>query len=189
MTRPVRPVEIEISGPAGPIEALLEEPPSARADAFVVICHPHPLYHGTMKNKVVHTVARAANSLQRPAVRFNFRGVGNSGGHYDNGVGETEDLMAVVDWGREKWPGAQLWLAGFSFGSYVALRAARAAAICSALPMGRHPWSEGRVGGLQGCSRLGTATRALPSASGPAGHRPFFPRALASSQGRGDGVS
>ena len=127
MTRPVRPVELEISGPAGPIEALLEEPPSARTDAFVVICHPHPLYHGTMKNKVVHTVARAANSLQRPAVRFNFRGVGNSGGHYDNGAGETEDLMAVVDWGREKWPGAHLWLAGFSFGSYVALRAARAA--------------------------------------------------------------
>ncbi|MGI9265156.1 MAG: alpha/beta hydrolase [Gammaproteobacteria bacterium] len=127
MTRPVRPVEIEIPGPAGPIEALLEEPESVKPDAFAVICHPHPLYHGTMKNKVVHTVARAANHIERPAIRFNFRGVGRSAGQYDNGDGETADLMAVVGWGRENWPDAQLWLAGFSFGSFIALKAASAA--------------------------------------------------------------
>jgi alpha/beta superfamily hydrolase len=125
MTRPVRPVAIEIAGPAGPLEALLEEPESANADAFAIVCHPHPLHQGTMNNKVVHTVVRAVNLIDRPAVRFNFRGVGKSAGRYDNGDGETEDLLAVIDWGMQRWPRAQLWLAGFSFGSHVALRAAQ----------------------------------------------------------------
>jgi hypothetical protein len=127
MTGPVRPVTIEIAGPAGPLEALLEEPDPVNADAFAIVCHPHPLHHGTMSNKVVHTVVRAANLTGRPAVRFNFRGVGKSAGHHDNGDGETEDLLAVIDWGRQRWPGARLWLAGFSFGSYVALQAAQGA--------------------------------------------------------------
>ena len=127
MTGPIRPVSTEIAGPAGPLEALLEEPDLIDADAFAIVCHPHPLHHGTMSNKVVHTVVRAVNLTGRPAVRFNFRGVGKSAGQYDNGEGETEDLLAVIDWGRQRWPGARLWLAGFSFGSYVALRAAQGA--------------------------------------------------------------
>ena len=123
MTRPAGPVAIEIAGPMGRLEALLEEPESATTEAFAIVCHPHPLHQGTMNNKVVHTVARAVNLTGRPALRFNFRGVGKSAGRYDNGDGETEDLLAVVDWGKQRWPGARLWLAGFSFGSHVALRA------------------------------------------------------------------
>jgi hypothetical protein len=72
--------EIVIEGPAGPIQAVLETPPQAHADAVAVLCHPHPLYHGTMNNKVVHTLARAVNTLGRQALRFNFRGVGESAG-------------------------------------------------------------------------------------------------------------
>ena len=125
MTRPAGPVATEIAGPTGRLEALLEEPESANTEAFAIVCHPHPLHQGTMNNKVVHTVARAVNLTGRPALRFNFRGVGKSAGRYDNGDGETEDLLAVVDWGKQRWPGARLWLAGFSFGSHVALRAAQ----------------------------------------------------------------
>ena len=127
MTGPDKPVALEIEGPAGPLEALLTEPGSVDVPTFAVVCHPHPLHQGTMNNKVVHTLVRAVNMMDRPALRFNFRGVGNSAGLYDNGDGETDDLLAVIEWGRRRWPGAQLWLAGFSFGSFVALKAARAA--------------------------------------------------------------
>jgi alpha/beta superfamily hydrolase len=75
-----------------------------------------------MDNKVVHTLARAFQELGVPTVRFNFRGVGASAGTHDDGVGETDDALAVVDWGRLRWPGAALWLAGFSFGAGVVLR-------------------------------------------------------------------
>jgi alpha/beta superfamily hydrolase len=91
--------------------------------AFGVVCHPHPLGGGTLDNKVVHTVARVMQELGLPTLRFNFRGVGASAGKFDDGVGETDDALAVIDWGRERWPQAALWLAGFSFGAYVALRA------------------------------------------------------------------
>ncbi len=89
---------------------------------FGVVCHPHPLGGGTLDNKVVHTVARTMQELGLPALRFNFRGVGASAGTFDDGIGETDDAQAVIDWGRERWPQAALWLAGFSFGAYVALR-------------------------------------------------------------------
>ena len=90
---------------------------------FGVVCHPHPLGGGTLDNKVVHTVARVMHELGLPTLRFNFRGAGTSAGKFDDGIGETDDTLAVVDWGRERWPQAALWLAGFSFGAYVALRA------------------------------------------------------------------
>lgn len=115
---------ITIRGPAGGLEAVVEMPADSYTDAAAVVCHPHPVYHGTMNNKVVHTVARAVNRMHRPAVRFNFRGVGSSEGRYDKAMGETDDALAVVDWARETWPAAEIWLAGFSFGAYVALRAA-----------------------------------------------------------------
>jgi len=95
--------------------------------AFGVVCHPHPLYGGTLDNKVVYTLARAFVECGVPAIRFNFRGVGASGGVYDEGRGETEDALAVIGYGRQRWPGAALWLAGFSFGGAVAVRAAQRA--------------------------------------------------------------
>lgn len=115
-----------LEGPAGPLELLLEYPAEGAdpVDRVAVICHPHPLHGGTMHNKVVHTLARAARDLGAVSVRFNFRGVGASGGQYGEAIGETQDLEAVGQWERQRWPGAELWLAGFSFGAYVALRGA-----------------------------------------------------------------
>lgn len=106
---------------AGRLEAVVEDPggPSGR---YAVLCHPHPLYGGTMDNKVVVTMARAFRDAGVPSVRFNFRGVGNSPGAYDAGVGETADADAVANWCATHWPGKGLIIAGFSFGAYVALR-------------------------------------------------------------------
>lgn len=117
---------LEIDGPAGRLEALLEDPGGA-GGWFAVVCHPHPLYGGTLENKVVHTLARALQERGMPTLRFNFRGVGRSAGSFDEGRGETDDALAVIAWGRRRWPAAQLVLAGFSFGAVVALRAAAAA--------------------------------------------------------------
>lgn len=109
-----------IDGPAGPLEALVEHPASPAAGAFAVCCHPHPLFGGTMQNKVVHALARAALDCGVPAIRFNFRGVGGSEGRYDNGVGETDDAIAVARWGAGSFGAGRLWAMGFSFGSFVA---------------------------------------------------------------------
>lgn len=113
-----------LPGPAGDLEVLLAcpEPAAARA-VTAVICHPHPLHGGSLHNKVVHTLARAFGELGAYTARFNFRGVGASGGRYDQGIGETDDLLTVVEWLRSRRPADQLWLAGFSFGAYVAARA------------------------------------------------------------------
>ena len=114
-----------LAGPAGQIEVKLEFPAAADAPrAFGVACHPHPLHGGAMDNKVTHTLARAMNESGAPCFRFNFRGVGASAGSFDNGRGETDDLAAVVAEGRRRFPGAALWLGGFSFGAFVALRGA-----------------------------------------------------------------
>lgn len=116
---------LTLAGPAGHIEALLEYPPVAAPAAVAVICHPHPLHQGTMQNKVVHTLSRVANDLSVPAVRFNFWGVGASEGDHGEGHGEVDDVLAVAAWARDRYPGAALWLAGFSFGAAVAIGAAR----------------------------------------------------------------
>jgi len=113
-----------IEGPAGALEAIVEDPGNP-GSSYAVVCHPHPLFGGTMDNKVVTTVARALNSTGIPTVRFNFRGVGASAGAFDLGVGETADADAAASWGGERWPGRTLVLAGFSFGAYVALRLAQ----------------------------------------------------------------
>jgi uncharacterized protein len=125
---------LALSGPAGILEALVDFParasgadPAAPA-SFAVVCHPHPLFGGTLTNKVVHTLSRACNELGMPSLRFNFRGVGASAGTHDGGPGEVADALAVVRYGRERWPRAQLWLAGFSFGAAVAVRASTVAA-------------------------------------------------------------
>jgi alpha/beta superfamily hydrolase len=117
---------LTVAGPAGPLETRLEFPAgeSTAPRVFGVACHPHPLFDGTMDNKVTHVLARSMMECGAPAFRFNFRGVGASGGTFDNGRGETDDLAAVVAEGRRRFPGAALWLGGFSFGAFVALRGA-----------------------------------------------------------------
>ena len=117
-----------IPGPAGVLEALMESPSDYRpGDPIAVVCHPHSLYGGSMANKVVHMVSDTFNTMGMPSLRFNFRGVGHSQGRFDHGRGEVEDLLAVVDWFRLRYPGAPLWLAGFSFGAFVAFSAHRQA--------------------------------------------------------------
>jgi alpha/beta superfamily hydrolase len=129
-----RAERLTLAGPAGGLESLIETPvsgedsQSAQVTAFGVVCHPHPQFGGTLDNKVVHTLARAFNQLGAPAIRFNFRGVGTSAGTYDEGRGEIQDALAVIACGRERWPGAALWLGGFSFGGSVAVWAAGEAA-------------------------------------------------------------
>lgn len=121
--QPPAPQPVTIPGPTGALQAIVEAPNSVAPAAIAVVCHPHPLQGGTMTNKVVHTLARACNECGVPTVRFNYRGVGDSAGSYDGGVGETDDALAVIDWARARWPDVPLWLAGFSFGGSVALRA------------------------------------------------------------------
>lgn len=115
-----------LPGPAGVLETVVEfpEPGDARR-GIAVICHPHPLHGGTMHNKVVTMLARSLRELGLTVVRFNFRGVGESAGEYDEGRGETLDLLAVAEWVKQHRPDDAFWLAGFSFGSYVALLGAR----------------------------------------------------------------
>jgi hypothetical protein len=155
MASPIPSIEkIVIDGPAGAIEVLLERPPQARSDIVAVCCHPHPLYGGTMQNKVVHTLARAAQDQRVSSVRFNFRGVGASVGAHDDGAGESDDAAAVADWAKRKLGAERLWSLGFSFGGFVAYRLATlrdAAALVTVappvrrfdftvLPVPRCPW-------------------------------------------------
>jgi len=113
-----------VQGPAGAIECLASSPNESEARKTVgIICHPHPLFGGTMHNKVTHMIEKAYRELGLHTVRFNFRGVGESAGEFDNGVGETDDLLAIYHWIKDILPEYDIWLAGFSFGSYTALRA------------------------------------------------------------------
>ena len=118
MARLIKSIFLE--GPAGRLEALHESPDeTVRVERAVVICHPHPLHGGTMHNKVVYRLAKGARLA---VLRFNFRGVGQSAGAYDEGIGEQDDLRAAVDYLAGRRPGLPLAVAGFSFGSRVALR-------------------------------------------------------------------
>jgi len=115
--------ELLIPGPAGAIEVLTSCPDCYEGNRpIAVVCHPHPLYGGSMKNKVVHILTQTFNDMGLLSVTFNFRGVGKSGGRFDHGRGEGDDLAAVVEFFRLRHPQAPLWLAGFSFGAYVATR-------------------------------------------------------------------
>jgi alpha/beta superfamily hydrolase len=112
-----------LEGPAGRLEAILWTP--ARSDSpllAAVICHPHPLFGGTMHNKVVYNAAKTMDALGIPVLRFNFRGAGLSAGEHDKGRGEQGDVQAALDHLAAQFPGIPLLLAGFSFGSVVGLR-------------------------------------------------------------------
>jgi len=114
---------LEIEGPVGVLETILDDPGAAdEGGSYAVVCHPHPLFGGTMDNKVVVTLARAMNLCGIPSLRFNYRGVMGSAGSYDEGLGESADADAVAAWGADRFPGRRLIAAGFSFGAAVALR-------------------------------------------------------------------
>lgn len=122
MTAPAQTEKVWVPGPAGRLEALLERP--AEPVGVAVVCHPHPEGGGTMHNKVVHTLARAFARAGYTTLRFNFRGTGASAGSYDEGVGEVDDALAALEFMRRDGPQGPSWIAGFSFGAAIAIRAA-----------------------------------------------------------------
>jgi alpha/beta superfamily hydrolase len=113
--------QLLIPGPAGAIDTLLNDPGETRR-GIALIAHPHPLMGGTNENKVVQTLAKTFFALGYAALRPNFRGVGKSAGVHDKGIGETDDLLTVIRYAREKFGELPITLAGFSFGSYVQTR-------------------------------------------------------------------
>jgi len=117
-----------VDGPAGALEVVLNVPEAPPA-GIALVAHPHSQQGGTLDNKVVQTLAKTFFALGYAAVRFNFRGVGHSGGAFDDGIGETDDALTVLAYARETF-GTELpvVLAGFSFGSYVQTRVAKRAA-------------------------------------------------------------
>ena len=152
---PATATTLLLPGPVGAIEVATDVPtPEVARTGTAIICHPHPLQGGTMHNKVVTTLERALRELGLATVRFNFRGVGASQGSFDGGHGETDDALALAAWVQRVRPGDALWMAGFSFGSYVALSVATTLPVrqlitvapavtrldFSALPMPACPW-------------------------------------------------
>ena len=113
-----------IDGPVGRLEAVIERPGEGALEGCAVVCHPHPQHGGTMHNKVVHTLVRAFVRSGFEVLRFNFRGTEQSDGEYDEGNGELDDALAAVEWMRARHASYPLWLAGFSFGAAIAVRAA-----------------------------------------------------------------
>ncbi len=118
-----------IEGPAGRLEAILELPMELDPVGNAVICHPHPQHGGTMYNKVAHTLARAFVRSGYASLRFNFRGTEQSDGEYDKGDGELHDALAAIEWMRARDPRLPQWIAGFSFGAAIAVKAAVATTV------------------------------------------------------------
>ena len=110
----------EIPGPAGPLEALLDEP-DGEPRAVAVFGHPHPLHGGTMHTKALYRAAKSMPRIGVAALRFNFRGVGGSAGTFDAGPGEKEDFKAAISFMSERYPDLPIWAAGMSFGSWIAM--------------------------------------------------------------------
>jgi alpha/beta superfamily hydrolase len=158
-------VRLDVPGPVGSLEALLDEPPPTRgvnaeglvergqADglhAAVVIAHPHPQFGGTMHTKAVFQSAKAFSRIGCAVLRFNFRGVGTSDGSFDNGTGEMDDFRAALDFMHERYPGVPLWSAGMSFGAWISLTAGTADPRVSALvgiapPLSRYDFEPVRI--------------------------------------------
>ena len=120
-------------GPAGRLESILKFDETQAPKALAVVCHPHPLFQGTMHNKVVFAVAEAFFGLQCEVLRFNFRGVGSSAGTHSQGRGELEDALAAVKYLRDRRPGLPCHIAGFSFGAWIAIEAFRSDAHLASL--------------------------------------------------------
>jgi hypothetical protein len=116
-------VQIDIAGPAGRLEAIVEEPLGERGSPqfAALVCHPHPRFGGTMHTHAAHRLAKAVRTQGGVALRFNFRGVGRSAGVYDGGRGEAEDARAALAWLARERPGLPLLSCGFSFGAWIAL--------------------------------------------------------------------
>ena len=136
----------EIPGAAGTLECLLEEPKGSPARAAVVFAHPLPTEGGTMHTKMVFQGAKGLVRAGCVVLRFNFRGVGGSDGEFDSGAGEQDDFRAAVDFMAGRYPGLEIWAAGASFGSYVALTAGAAddrvcALIAVAPPVDRYDFT------------------------------------------------
>ena len=103
-----RLVPVELDGPAGRIEGLLQEREGVAPEEIALVCHPHPLYGGTLHNKVTHRVAATLHARGATVLRFNFRGVGKSEGVHDRGRGELQDALALLDWLKRRHPGARV---------------------------------------------------------------------------------
>lgn len=113
-----------LPGQIGPLESVIAVPSILNERYLAIIGHPHSLQGGTMSNKVVTTMVRAFKDLNIPSIRFNFRGVGRTTGGFDQGVGESEDMLEIAHLCQQEMPSVKLIFSGFSFGSYVAYRAA-----------------------------------------------------------------
>jgi alpha/beta superfamily hydrolase len=124
MSKPPLSDNLFIDGPVGRLQAILERSRDVSPVGNVVVCHPHPEHGGTMHNKVAHTLARAFVSIGFSALRFNFRGTEQSDGEYDDGEGELSDALAAIGWMRARNSEVPLWVAGFSFGAAIAVKAA-----------------------------------------------------------------
>jgi len=135
-----------LPGPAGKLEGLLEFDPTALPEAAAIICHPHPLYGGTMHNRVVYRVAKAALQAGLPALRFNYRGVEKSEGESSDGPGEHDDARAATDYFTGRFPGIPIVMMGFSFGAWIGLTVGAAdrrvrALVGLGLPTGSTDWT------------------------------------------------
>jgi alpha/beta superfamily hydrolase len=119
---PRRIESLFVNGPVGRLEAILEEPEEGALSEAALVCHPHPQHRGTMHNKVVYRIARGLRGNGAAVLRFNYRGVNLSEGEYAHGEGELEDARAALAYLRERYPELPFTLAGFSFGSRIALR-------------------------------------------------------------------
>ena len=148
---------LNIAGPAGSIETIIESPPEPRGIALV--CHPHTLFGGTNENTVVHTLAGTFTKLGHAVLRPNFRGVGSSSGTYDDGRGESEDMLAILDEARRIFGELPIVLGGFSFGAYVQTRVAQSLAE-SGQPAQRLVLVGTAAGHVEGARQY--ATRSVP---------------------------
>lgn len=148
---PISEASFLIPGPVGDLEVLLSPPSSneGKPRATAVLCHPHPLYGGTMHNKVITTLSKVFAQLGMQTIRFNFRGVEQSAGSFAQGVGEQEDLLAVINWVKQGASNIPLWLAGFSFGAYISILTAAKISVNGlvsiAPPVNRFPFQESLV--------------------------------------------
>jgi len=147
--KPLR--HVDLFGSAGRIEALyrdLQDPA-----AVAVVCHPHPLGGGTLHNKVVFRAARGLEAANVATLRFNFRGVGASAGRHEDGEGEQQDVQTAIDWSLRKHPGKKLLVGGFSFGAWVAARAACELPIVDAIFLIGTPINKYDFGFLRHCEK------------------------------------